>query len=42
LLKRFRALTEDPASAKKVDEEAAEAIYRNYRRNLKAYTYFSS
>ncbi len=42
LLKRFRALTEDPASAKRVDEEAAEAIYRNYRRNLKAYTYFSS
>ena len=23
-------------------EEAAEVIYKNYRRNLKAYTYFSS
>ena len=42
LLKRFRALTEDPLTSKRVDEEAAEAIYRNYRRNLKAYTYFSS
>lgn len=42
LLKRFRSLTEDPLSAKRVDEETAEAIYRNYRRNLKAYTYFSS
>jgi arginine decarboxylase len=42
LLKRFRALTEDPLSARRVDEEAADAIYRNYRRNLKAYTYFSS
>ncbi len=41
LLKRFRALTEDPATAKKVTEEEAEAIYRNYRRNLKSYTYYS-
>ncbi len=41
LLKRFRTLTEDPATAKKVSEEDAEAIYRNYRRNLKSYTYFS-
>jgi arginine decarboxylase len=42
LLKRFRALTEDPVSGKKLADGEAEAIYRNYRRNLKSYTYFSS
>jgi hypothetical protein len=25
---------------KRVDPEKADAIYRNYRRNLKSYTYF--
>jgi arginine decarboxylase len=41
LLKRFRALTDDPPTSRKLDEETTEAIYRNYRRNLKSYTYFS-
>jgi arginine decarboxylase len=40
LLRRFRNLTEDPAAVKRVDPEKADAIYRNYRRNLKSYTYF--
>jgi arginine decarboxylase len=42
LLKRFRALTDDPLTTKHLDDETTEAIYRNYRRNLKSYTYFSS
>jgi arginine decarboxylase len=40
LLRRFRNLTEDPATTKRVEPEKADAIYRNYRRNLKSYTYF--
>ncbi len=40
LLRRFRTLTDDPATAKRVDPEKAEAVYKNYRRNLKSYTYF--
>ena len=42
LLKRFRALTEDEDSLKKVTEAEADAIYKAYRKNLKSYTYFSS
>lgn len=42
LLKRFRALTDAPPTGRKLSEETTEAIYRNYRRNLKSYTYFSS
>lgn len=42
LLKRFRALTEQAVESGKVTEEAAEIIYKNYRQNLKSYTYFAS
>ncbi len=41
LLKRFRALTDEPPTNRKLDEETKENIYRNYRRNLKSYTYFN-
>ncbi len=37
LLRCCRPLVE---RAKRVDPEKADAIYRNYRRNLKSYTYF--
>ena len=42
LLKRFRALTDQAVESGKVTEEAAEVIYKNYRQNLKSYTYFAS
>lgn len=42
LLKRFRALTEEPLHGRAIDAEEADAIYKNYRRNLKNYTYFNS
>ncbi len=42
LLKRFRQLTDAAAETGKVTEEVAEEFYRNYRKNLKAYTYFTS
>ena len=41
LLKRFKTLTEDPATQKKITEEQAAALYKAYRKNLKSYTYFS-
>jgi arginine decarboxylase len=41
LLKRFKTLTEEPATQKKITEEQAAALYKAYRRNLKSYTYFS-
>lgn len=41
LMKRFRALTDDPGVHKRCTPEEIEAICRNYRRNLKSYTYFS-
>ncbi len=41
LLKRFRALTDAAVDSGKVTEEVAESFYRNYRSNLKSYTYFA-
>ncbi len=41
LLKRFKTLTEEPATQKKISEEQASALYKAYRKNLKSYTYFS-
>lgn len=41
LLKRYRALTDQAAENGKVSDETAEAFYRNYRSNLKSYTYFT-
>ncbi len=41
LLKRFRALTDSAVDAGKITEEVAESFYKNYRANIKSYTYFA-
>jgi arginine decarboxylase len=41
LLKRFRALTDAAVESGKITEETAEVFYKNYRSNLKSYTYFA-